>query len=597
MSDKKKEITLSIEETNKLRAEIGLKPLKDIKVKEETKKGSDKNPVSYQDVQREENEKKEKDRKERKRRLHEEGNAQASTKDVYREGLTMDDALERETNDTASWLASHRSKKTRVKKNREEEEGEHHMSDLRVAHEFEKFQEGEDITMVLADTPILNERGEINLDDGELENVLWKDQNKSKKWNDIKDDPARAGYNASLPDQYEIGAGGLPVKRLLTQYDDKPIEERGFHLGQRQAQLEALTPEERLNLLSAEAEQQKKEALDQPYDREGVKFNLNHGQIKFQSDYIPTSDAPKISFKKTGKKNKKKRKVKEEEEPKQLTFKTLEKPENIDSDEEDPELYEYLRKQRKVVNLEPIEEKRRGGATTKELVDKARETDAVNDSDDEGPAGMTITATTQFCKSVETAVEKVESLKAETYEGANMYKAQVQQKRKQMRGVKIKPDKKDKAKEKEKEAEIKAALEADSDPEDAGMAETPLDMTIGSALEYLRARDQIGNDQDTARKRNKEHRPLETSTDDNEIKLEYRDKFGRVQNAKEAFRTISWKFHGKMPGHKNYERRLQRYEREMTLRSNNNKELPTQRALSAVQKQEHKPHMVLGAEK
>merc|ERR1712029_1039052 len=143
---KKKEITLSIEETNKLRAEIGLKPLKEpAKVKDEIRKGSDKNPLNYQDLQREEDDRRERDRRERKRRLHDEGNAQSSTRDVYKDGLTMEEALEREEDDTATWLNQHRSKKNRVKKQRDEEEGDHHLGDLRVAHDFEKFQEGEDV--------------------------------------------------------------------------------------------------------------------------------------------------------------------------------------------------------------------------------------------------------------------------------------------------------------------------------------------------------------------------------------------------------------------------------------------------------------------
>ena len=47
-----------------------------------------------------------------------------------------------------------------------------------------------------------------------------------------------------------------------------------------------------------------------------------------------------------------------------------------------------------------------------------------------------------------------------------------------------------------------------------------------------------------------DNRPLEMSTLDGDIKLEYRDDFGRVQTPKEAFRSISWKFHGKAHGSK-----------------------------------------------
>ena len=72
---------------------------------------------------------------------------------------------------------------------------------------------------------------------------------------------------------------------------------------------------------------------------------------------------------------------------------------------------------------------------------------------------------------------------------------------------------------------------------------------------------------DSHRIRKLDNRPLEMSTVDGDIKLEYRDDFGRVscpakppkahkahkalaslaevQTPKEAFRSISWKFHGK----------------------------------------------------
>merc|ERR1711972_484781 len=91
-----------------------------------------------------------------------------------------------------------------------------------------------------------------------------------------------------------------------------------------------------------------------------------------------------------------------------------------------------------------------------------------------------------------------------------------------------------------------------------------------------------------------DNRLLEMSTVDGDIKLEYRDDFGRVQTPKEAFRAISWKFHGKMPGRKNMERRLLRLENEMKLKPMNPIDaLPTLRALRHVQRSDAKPYMVL----
>merc|ERR1712139_157283 len=95
---------------------------------------------------------------------------------------------------------------------------------------------------------------------------------------------------------------------------------------------------------------------------------------------------------------------------------------------------------------------------------------------------------------------------------------------------------------------------------------------------------QIGMDQESHRNRKSDNRPLEMSTVEGDIKLEYRDDYGSVQTPKEAFRAISWKFHGKAPGRKNLERRLSRLENEMKLKSMNVMEqLPTLRALRHVQ--------------
>merc|ERR1719437_339619 len=132
------------------------------------------------------------------------------------------------------------------------------------------------------------------------------------------------------------------------------------------------------------------------------------------------------------------------------------------------------------------------------------------------------------------------------------------------------------------------------DPVVQSLQESELDLSCASGLEYLRARSQIGGDQETHRIRKLDNRPLEMSTLDGDIKLEYRDDYGRVQTPKEAFRAISWEFHGKVPGRKNMERRLLRLENEMKLKSMNPMEaLPTLRALRHVQHADAKPYMVL----
>lgn len=201
---------------------------------------------------------------------------------------------------------------------------------------------------------------------------------------------------------------------------------------------------------------------------------------------------------------------------------------------------------------------------------------------------VSMTATTEFCNIVQTPLEKMETIKHESFRGSTLYKQQVTQRK----GVK---------------AGSAGYKKGDAAPQDdvivpqedevsseTQLKEHPLDLSCASGLAYLRARAQMGNDQESHKNRKSDNRPLEMSTVDGDIKLEYRDDYGRVQTPKEAFRAISWKFHGKVPGRKNMERRLLRLENEMKLKSMDPiAALPTLRALKHVQVADAKPYMVL----
>lgn len=199
---------------------------------------------------------------------------------------------------------------------------------------------------------------------------------------------------------------------------------------------------------------------------------------------------------------------------------------------------------------------------------------------------ISMTATTEFCNVVQTPLEKMETLKHESFRGSTLYKQQVASRK----GLKMSAQKKGGSKHVDEDlSNVK-----DMDEDVGNLAEEGLDLSCASGLAYLRARSQIGNDQESHKNRKSDNRPLEMSTLDGDIKLEYRDDYGRVQTPKEAFRAISWKFHGKVPGRKNMERRLLRLENEMKLKTMNPIEsLPTLRALRHVQSADAKPYMVL----
>ncbi|CAJ1341472.1 unnamed protein product [Effrenium voratum] len=236
----------------------------------------------------------------------------------------------------------------------------------------------------------------------------------------------------------------------------------------------------------------------------------------------------------------------------------------------DPELYEQLSKQRRLVKRADTGQAKKGEAALSQVSERIQST--TNEEEDETvreqkekellgfkketDQNVALTATTEFCNVVQTPIEKIETLKHESFRGSTLYKQQATQRK----GIAAGERKARKA----GLEEVSAVKDIEEELEQT-LIEESLDLSCASGLEYLRARSQIGCDQDSHRIRKLDNRPLEMSTVDGDIKLEYRDDFGRVQTPKEAFRSISWKFHGKVPGRKNMERRLLRLENENRL--------------------------------
>jgi len=79
------------------------------------------------------------------------------------------------------------------------------------------------------------------------------------------------------------------------------------------------------------------------------------------------------------------------------------------------------------------------------------------------------------------------------------------------------------------------------------------------------------------------------------IRLERLDEFGRVMTPKEAFRVLSHKFHGKRPGKKKQEKRLQKYEEELTRKKMSSTDTPLQtvQALQRTQEATKQAYVVL----
>lgn len=89
---------------------------------------------------------------------------------------------------------------------------------------------------------------------------------------------------------------------------------------------------------------------------------------------------------------------------------------------------------------------------------------------------------------------------------------------------------------------------------------------------------------------------MSTTVGPNRIKLEYVDEFGRELTPKEAFRQLSYKFHGKGPGKAKQEKRLRKYIQELRskmLSSGDDTPLHSVRHLKEETKQSAVPYIVL----
>jgi len=84
-----------------------------------------------------------------------------------------------------------------------------------------------------------------------------------------------------------------------------------------------------------------------------------------------------------------------------------------------------------------------------------------------------------------------------------------------------------------------------------------------------------------------------------EVKLEYNDEDGKPISAKEAFRLLSHKFHGKGSGKNKIDKKRKKSEQEKLLQHMNSTDTPlkTLELLQQKQKDTHSPYLILSGSK
>lgn len=120
--------------------------------------------------------------------------------------------------------------------------------------------------------------------------------------------------------------------------------------------------------------------------------------------------------------------------------------------------------------------------------------------------------------------------------------------------------------EESKEDEHKSQEEQNSDSEDdEWTTDQPLvGSGMGATLALLQTTGDLKNSEMPRQAgRANDSRDKDENAVSDGIKLEYRDEFGRVMTKKEAFRQISYRFHGQKPGRKKQEKRLKQLKEEL----------------------------------
>ena len=225
------------------------------------------------------------------------------------------------------------------------------------------------------------------------------------------------------------GWGDDPTKDgqdILEKYNELKTGPKGFVLGA--ATLDETDPEKRLAILTALSDKQSLE-----------------GKLKVQADYYTTEEMAKMNkFRKPPKKKTKRRTDPGKEDKDDAIGGAAPsgkmapgRPADAGSDEEDPELYEQLSKQRRLVRRSDAGAVKKGEAALSVVSERITATGEEDEEEKEkailGVAKardaetIAMTATTEFCNVVQTPLEKMDTLKHESFRGSSLYKQQAAQ--------------------------------------------------------------------------------------------------------------------------------------------------------------------------
>merc|ERR1712054_385418 len=216
----------------------------------------------------------------------------------------------------------------------------------------------------------------------------------------------------------------------------------------------------------------------------------------------------------------------------------------------------------------------------------AKRRSSEKDDDSKDKSGLVFTDTTEFCRSLNVEhTRAVEPPKPDSPEEKPATPEPVFQEVAIKDADEFQPDDEDDKKEEEEEEET----------DFVSVIEEPLvAQGIGATLKLMKEKGMSDHELEIFGGRRTDQMLRADDVAPN-IKLERKDEFGRDMTPKEAFRKLSHRFHGKMPGKNKQEKRMRQYREELKMKAMKATDTPLQtaEAFRAAQRRSQQPFVLI----
>ncbi|KAF9411698.1 hypothetical protein HW555_009564 [Spodoptera exigua] len=615
--------SLSIEETNKLRAKLGLKPLEHNEKPADDGKIKDDLGEFYHKPAANLAQQKKSEKIREKLQVHKE------KRKIEQKLQTTLLAEESDDDDAAAWAAMLDEMdavfgvsalvEQDARDSRERSYTHAQLRGLRVAHDIDAISEEREVVLTLADKEVLAEDSE-----DVLVNVNIVDEERTKK-NLLEAKKAKAGYRA-YDDEADLEAAALGYERpVLAKYDEeinkgKDAKNKGFVIGDDDV-LEAKKFRDMM----------RQERLQGGGDKRLESLQLP--ALQLASDYMDEHEL-EAKFKKTKRKGKIRKKPKQEPidvedydaasapldtDDTEVKTEQLSAALAVDEDEAEPdtELQAALARARRLRQAERAHDARYNLPKVEEILERVKEEDP---QEAEGST-MVLDATAEFCRTLG-------DIPTYGLAGNRDHHAEIMDFEREDTEAEPEADSNAGAwsrvdVDNEKPADLAAGscVGLEAEPrlgagvwgalqlalskgylERAGAAPQPASAAkhLLTARHYSIEDKTYGEDDKYGRRERGGHSgPLQDFREKNNfrpnIKLEYVDDDGRPLCPKEAFRYLSHKFHGKGPGKNKQEKRIKKAVQEGLMKKMSSTDTPlgTLQMLQDKQRETQSPYIVL----